>query len=115
MANVISIENLNAMMNANKIATADILDILFDGRNKTYGAYELRRHYNQRMRVAVASVLSICLLIFFTSLLAGNVKKDQRLVYAGPDIKLTDATPEPPQPPVTTPPPARPMATLAVT
>ena len=34
-------------MEANKIMSADILDILFEGRNKEYGAYELRKSYNR--------------------------------------------------------------------
>ena len=36
-------------MEANKIMNADILDIVFEGRNKEYGAYELRRSYNKRL------------------------------------------------------------------
>ncbi|HXB35809.1 MAG TPA: hypothetical protein VNV35_20425, partial [Puia sp.] len=36
-------------MEPNQIKDADILDILFDGRNKEYGAYELRKTYNRRM------------------------------------------------------------------
>ena len=33
-------------MDSNKILSADMLDIIFDGRNKEYGAYELRKTYN---------------------------------------------------------------------
>lgn len=40
-------------MNANEILRASALDILFDGRNKSYGAYELRKHYPQRLGIAV--------------------------------------------------------------
>ena len=36
-------------MEANKILNSDVLDILFEGRNKEYGAYELRKFYNKRM------------------------------------------------------------------
>lgn len=36
-------------MDANKILNSDFLDILFEGRNKEYGAYELRRSYSKRM------------------------------------------------------------------
>ncbi len=36
-------------MEINKILTADILDIIFDGRNKQYGAYDLRKTYNKRL------------------------------------------------------------------
>ena len=30
-------------MEANKILSADVLDIIFDGKNKEYGAYQLRK------------------------------------------------------------------------
>ncbi|HEX6426861.1 MAG TPA: energy transducer TonB, partial [Niastella sp.] len=36
-------------MEISTILTADILDILFDGRNKEYGAYDLRRTYRRRL------------------------------------------------------------------
>jgi len=44
-------------MEINKILTADVLDIIFDGRNKTYGAYDLRKTYNKRLRTAMLVML----------------------------------------------------------
>ena len=35
-------------MDTNKILTADLLDVIFDNKNKEYGAYELRRTYPRR-------------------------------------------------------------------
>lgn len=46
-------------MDANKILNSDFLDILFEGRNKEYGAYELRRSYNRRMWRALLIVALI--------------------------------------------------------
>jgi periplasmic protein TonB len=40
-------------MEISKILNADILDIIFDGRNKEYGAYELRRSYSKRLFMAM--------------------------------------------------------------
>ena len=37
-------------MDINKILNSDYLDILFEGRNKQYGGYELRKKYPERMR-----------------------------------------------------------------
>ena len=34
-------------MEPNKILKSDVLDLLFENRNKEYGAYELRRKYNK--------------------------------------------------------------------
>jgi protein TonB len=39
-------------MEPNKILQSDVLDILFEDRNKEYGAYELRRKYNKRITMA---------------------------------------------------------------
>ncbi|HAN65961.1 MAG TPA: energy transducer TonB, partial [Chitinophagaceae bacterium] len=36
-------------MEPNKILQADILDIIFDGKNKAYGAYDLRKTYNKTL------------------------------------------------------------------
>ena len=46
-----------------KILTASLLDILFEGRNKEYGAYEIRNTYEKRMWMALAITLSVILLI----------------------------------------------------
>lgn len=36
-------------MNNEDILKSDLLDIVFDKRNKNYGAYELRKHYKRRL------------------------------------------------------------------
>ncbi len=40
-------------MEINKILSADVLDIIFEGRNKDYGAYQLRKTYNKRLMTAL--------------------------------------------------------------
>lgn len=52
-------------MTSNEILKADMLDILFDNRNKQYGAYVLRKTYNGRLGAALAVSLSSMLLLFF--------------------------------------------------
>ncbi|MBS1974458.1 MAG: hypothetical protein JST13_08905, partial [Bacteroidetes bacterium] len=37
-------------MQPEMILQADVLDIIFDNRNKEYGAYELRCHYERRLK-----------------------------------------------------------------
>lgn len=46
-------------MDTNTILQADILDILFDGRNKEYGAYQLRKTYARRLFIAMACMAAI--------------------------------------------------------
>ena len=40
-------------METKDILNADVLDIIFEGRNKAYGAYELRMNYKKRTRNAL--------------------------------------------------------------
>lgn len=44
------------------ILQADMLDILFEGRNKDYGAYNLRKDYNRRLMKAMGGTLLLVLL-----------------------------------------------------
>jgi protein TonB len=48
-------------MNAEMILHSDLLDILFENRNKDYGAYELRTHYNRRLKKSMLILLSALL------------------------------------------------------
>ena len=52
-------------MEANKILQADLLDILFENRNKKYGAYELRKEYDIRLYKSLAIIFSTVMLFFF--------------------------------------------------
>ncbi len=54
------------MMNNAQLATASLDDIVFDGRNRHYGAYELRALYQRHMARAlvIATVLLALLLVF---------------------------------------------------
>ena len=97
-------------MEANKILNADFLDILFDGRNKEYGAYELRKSYNRRMIRSVIIMLSVCVLIFVVSKIAKAIsdRSPKQMVVQDvqlEDIKQPDKKNEPPPPP---PPPKEP-------
>jgi periplasmic protein TonB len=52
-------------MTSNEILKADMLDILFDNRNKQYGAYALRKTYNNRLGAALGISLSTVMFLFF--------------------------------------------------
>lgn len=52
-------------MTSHEILKADLLDILFDNRNKQYGAYTLRKNYERRLAVALAVALSSVLLLLY--------------------------------------------------
>jgi len=98
------------MLDINKILSADILDIIFDGRNKEYGAYEMRKNYNRRLRMALISMASFCFLLiggyFLSNVIAANANKKEVTVQ---DVQLEDLQQEekknePPPPPPPKPP-----------
>ena len=90
-------------MDANKILGADLVDLIFDGRNKSYGAYELRTGYNKRLRNAllltVAFALLILLLSFISSLDLGEKKGQVQIKEVQLEEIKQDEQPEPPPPP----------------
>ncbi len=90
-------------MDVNKILSSEYLDIVFDGRNKAYGAYDLRKTYNRRMRWALGIMLSVALLIFIGGILADNLNKNKKVVVDVKDVVLEDIKEqkknEPPPPP----------------
>jgi len=52
----------HSAMTNKEILKADLLDIIFETRNKDYGAYALRRGYNHRLLTAMGAALSVILL-----------------------------------------------------
>jgi len=69
-------------MDVNKILTADILDILFEGKNKAYGAYDLRRTYEKRIKIALAGTFALCLLLFVASFVANSSSKSKAQIIS---------------------------------
>ncbi len=54
-------------MDTMKLMNADYLDIIYDNRNKSYGGYELRKHYNQRAGKAMIFLFAGLALLLFLS------------------------------------------------
>jgi len=79
------------MLDVNKIMSADILDIIFDGRNKDYGAYELRKSYSKRLTLALAGMAAILALVFIgyfvVNTINANSKKTEVVVK---DVQLEE-------------------------
>lgn len=89
-------------MDAKKLLQADFIDILFDGRNKEYGAYELRRSYNKRLSVAMAAMLGISLSIFIGAVISKENRNKAVAMIVTDTVSLTIVDPpavEPPPPP----------------
>lgn len=100
-------------MDINKILNADYLDLLFEGRNKEYGSYELRKKYKRRMLLGAF----IAFFVFIAAFAATMIKPKDEVIVEKPVIKEVTLTnpppldphkPPPPPPPSTPPPPVRP-------
>jgi protein TonB len=94
-------------MEANKILSADLLDLLFENRNKDYGAYQLRKTYNKRITKALLITASVALLALLGSFLANKISagaaKAKKTEVNLIDIKQEEekkVEPPPPPPPV---------------
>lgn len=85
----------------------DFLDILFNGRNKEYGAYALRRKYDQRVRNAILGTASIALVVIggyaLNNTLMASVTHTR--ITMPPVVPITPIEPILPPEKVVTPPP----------
>lgn len=101
-------------MKAEDILKSDFLDILFDGRNKLYGAYDLRRAYPNHIRKAgiIALFLVIGILAYptikayITKILPAEKPVIKEIEYSdlAPPPPMENEPPPPPPPPPTAPP-----------
>lgn len=95
-------------MEANKILGADILDIIFEGRNKEYGAYELRKTYNRRLVIAIGGMAILCALLFIGYVLANTFSPDEEKAIVVQDVQLEELKQEKKEEPPPPPPPKPP-------
>ncbi|MEP7374529.1 MAG: energy transducer TonB [Chitinophagaceae bacterium] len=93
-------------MDTNKILSADFLDLLFDNRNKDYGAYELRRTYQNRIARSLIFTGIFVGLTFTGVVLANKLEPKEKSMFAirdltiediKPDVKEPEPIPEPPR------------------
>ncbi|WP_230687729.1 energy transducer TonB [Hymenobacter ruricola] len=107
------------MMDNAQIAKASLNDIVFEGRNKAYGAYVLRRLYQRHVTRALIIATAVFALLVFFPLIAQYLKdkmpkepkknlQENVLMDAPP---LDETKPPPPPPPPEAPPPPPPKLT----
>lgn len=94
-------------MESNKILQSDFLDILFDDRNKVYGAYELRRSYDKRI-VKALCITGIAIGLAIGSTLIARPTSEDIITpddNGGLVIRVIEDPVEPIEPPPPPPPP----------
>ncbi|SDY77728.1 energy transducer TonB [Hymenobacter psychrophilus] len=113
------------MMDNTQLANASLDDIVFEGRNKAYGAYIIRRVYGKHVtRAVLISVAIVAILIAFP-LVARMLKKDEVVVedkmlkvnelMEAPPLDKNVPPPPPPPPPEAPPPPPPKLSTIKFT
>lgn len=110
------------MMNNAQIAQASLNDIVFEGRNKAYGAYVLRRLYQRHVTRALIIATAIFALLVFFPVMASYLKEPVPVAPRKRVVEIVPINPPPliepvepisPPPPVAPPPP--PVATVRLT
>jgi protein TonB len=106
-------------MDTNKILQADVLDIIFDNRNKAYGAYELRKNYHKRLKRSMMIAATLVMVTVSAPIIASMF--DKPLVVDMPNEKpqiisnievLIPKEPEPKVPELKTLEPINPVTTV---
>ena len=104
------------MMTNSQLATASLDDIVFDGRNRVYGAYQLRGLYQRHVTRALIIATAMCLLLLAMPLLAQLLRDKTpgvfvKKVYIAPieiDTHVDPPVEVTPPPPAATKPPTTP-------
>jgi len=95
-------------MDAQKILTADLDDLVFEGRNKSYGAYFLRKNYSKHLMWALLISLGIYLMGFGGPYIYALMNPPAPPAPKK-KITVTDLSPAPPIDESKTPPPPPPQ------
>lgn len=76
-------------MEPNKILSAPLIDVIFDGRNKAYGAYYLRNTYSNRIKKSLLVTAVVTALAFGSAAWATSIKKPKPVAKADQGIIMT--------------------------
>lgn len=96
-------------MESSTILTADVLDIIFEGRNKEYGAYDLRRTYSKRLTVSITVMLTAIGIVTISFALPGKKEKVAAPILVD-EVTLAKAPEKPEKPIEPLPQPVKPAA-----
>src|ERR1700712_2591237 len=89
-------------MNAETILRSDLLDIIFENRNKQYGAYPLRKDYNKRLYQSLGLIVGLVLILFTWHYLLKHPTNEGSVIHCEifvPDTELKKLEMPPNDPP----------------
>jgi periplasmic protein TonB len=88
-------------------------DLVFEGRNQNYGAYELRKNYNKRVTFIVGGMVLFSILLLGVKKFADRPKTEEvKETLVNTQIDLTPPPPIEETPPPPPPPPPPPMVEM---
>ena len=112
------------MMDNAQLASASLNDIVFEGRNKAYGAFDLRRVYGRYVSRALAIGAGFLLLLVMIPAIAKyyedhkpkeELNLKENVLMDAPPLDQAAPPPPPPPPPETPPPPPPKLTTVKFT
>jgi protein TonB len=98
-------------MTSTEILNASFVDIIFENRNKAYGAYELRTHYNNRLGTALLAMFCIMLIVALAIQVSAKTGAGIISNTATHDTVIVRDFDDPPPPPIEKPMAVKPQKT----
>jgi protein TonB len=90
--------NSNYQHSDPELSQTDYLDVIFDGRHKDYGAYDLRQSYPNHLKHAIIlSALLLCGLVMTLILINPFLSIEDS--YKAKDVQINTQQANPPPPP----------------
>ena len=93
----------SSTVKAESILQADVLDIIFENRNKDFGAYPLRKYYHYRLLASLGIIIILMSLVSIFILVnkpAGNLEMIVDDIFVGKVVDIPAQPVTPPAPPV---------------
>jgi len=94
-------------MTSNEILKADMLDIVFENRNKKYGAYLLRKYYNNRLAIGISGMFAFVLILILIISFNPAARNAIASTIGWRDTVTVSLPPPPAEPPPAAPPQQR--------
>jgi periplasmic protein TonB len=109
---IISLYDYYSSRSWQQVSSAERNDLVFEGRNQVYGAYEIRKKYDKRLLFIMLSVFLSISLIYGSWVIYKNLPEEAKVIppvdttqMSIPAPPLDEEEPPPPPPPDEPPPP----------